>query len=102
MQLTFRELREKEIVNVVDGRKLGRVCDVVLCYPEYKWIGIVAPSSNSIFKREQVLIEQKNIVKIGEDVILVNLNAKPSGGGKPCCDPPPPPYPSPRRFDDFE
>ena len=101
MQLTFKELRAKEIINIADGKKLGRVCDVVLCYPEYKWTGIIVPNGGGLFKREQVLIEPRNIVKIGEDVILVNLTSKPSGNGcKPCHEPPP--YPSPRNFDEFE
>ena len=100
MQLTFKELRTKEIVNTADGKKLGKVCDVVLCYPEYKWAGIIVPAREGIFKREQLLIEPKQIVKIGEDVILVNLApAKPSGGKGRCDIPPCPP---PRNFDDFE
>ena len=100
MQLTFKELRAKEIINMADGRRLGRVCDVVLCYPEYKWVGIVVPNGSGVFKREQVWIEPRNIVKIGQDVILVNLT-KPTGDGrKPCHEPPA--YPSPRNFDEFE
>ena len=100
MQLTFRELRAKEIINTADGKKLGRICDVVLCYPEYKWMGILVPSGCSPFKREQIVIEPRNIVKIGEDVILVNLAMKSAGDGcKPCREPP---YPMPRNFDEFE
>ena len=70
MELTFSELRAKEVVNTLDGRKLGKVCDIVLCYPENRWIGIVAPNG-SLFgnKKNGVFIELKNIVKIGEDVI---------------------------------
>ena len=33
MELSFSELRTKEVVNTNDGRRLGKVCDIVFCYP---------------------------------------------------------------------
>ena len=77
MELTFSELRSKEVVNTQDGRKLGKACDVVLCYPENRWLGLVVPGNGGIFrKRNDLFIDLKNIVKIGEDVILVNVGAR--------------------------
>ena len=73
MEISFSELRAKEVVNTQDGRKLGRVCDVVLCYPENRWIGLVVPSGRGFGKRQELFLELRNIVKIGEDVILVNV-----------------------------
>ncbi len=74
MELTFSQLRAKEVVNTQDGRKLGKVCDIVLCYPDNRWIGIVAPNGGGFsFKKRGLFIELRNIVKIGEDVILVNV-----------------------------
>ena len=74
MELSFSELRTKEVVNTQDGRKLGRVCDIVLCYPENKWLGIIAPNGRAFSsKKNGLFIELKNIVNIGEDVILVNV-----------------------------
>lgn len=73
MEISFSELRAKEVVNTQDGRRLGRVCDVVLCYPENRWIGLVVPSGRGFGKRQELFLELKNIVKIGEDVILVNV-----------------------------
>lgn len=73
MELSFSELRAKEVINTQDGRKLGRVCDVVLCYPENKWIGLIVPSGRGFGKKQELFLELKNIVKIGEDVILVNV-----------------------------
>ena len=64
MELSFSELRAKEVVNTQDGRKLGRVCDVVLCYPENRWIGLVVPSGRGFGKRQELFLELKNIVKI--------------------------------------
>ena len=73
MELSFSELRAKEVINTQDGRKLGKVCDISLCYPENKWLGIVVPGGKGFGKKNNLFIELRNIVKIGEDVILVNV-----------------------------
>ena len=78
MELTFSDLRRKEVINTQDGRKLGRACDVLLCYPENRWLGIVVPGDNGFFHRKNDLfIDFRQVVKVGEDVILVNV-------GLPC------------------
>jgi YlmC/YmxH family sporulation protein len=93
MELSFSELRAKEVVNTQDGRKLGKVIDVALRYPENKWCGIIVPGCRGFgFKKNELFIELRNIVKIGEDVILVNVGfPQKQGGNKPnrCCPPPP-------------
>lgn len=91
MELSFSELRTKEVVNTQDGRKLGKVCDIVLCYPENKWLGIVAPNGRAFCsKKNGLFIELRKIVKIGEDVILVNVGLPTKQGGKRAeCAPPP-------------
>ncbi len=76
MELSFSELRAKEVINTQDGRKLGRVCDIILCYPENRWIGIVVPASRGFGKKNDLFIELRNIVKIGQDVILVSVGAQ--------------------------
>ena len=73
MELSFSELRAKEVVNTQDGRKLGKVCDLALCYPENRWIGIVVPGNRGFGRKNGLFIELKNIIKIGEDVVLVNV-----------------------------
>lgn len=83
MELTFSELRAKEVVNTQDGRKLGKVCDIALCYPENRWLGIVVPGGRSWgFKKNEMFIDLKHIVKIGEDVVLVNIGLPKRNGGK--------------------
>ncbi len=100
MEVSFLELRAKEVVNTQDGKKLGRICDVVLCYPENKWLGVVLPSGRW-GKKNNLFIDLRQIVKIGEDVILVNVGA-PHRGGKKGEYPPPPPRPTPRSFEEYE
>ena len=77
MELSYNDLRKKEVVNVSDGKKLGRICDLVFCYPENRVLGFVVPGNRAFgLKREEYFIALKCISKIGEDVILVNV-----GGG---------------------
>ena len=74
MELSFSQLRAKEVINTQDGRKLGKVCDIVLCYPDNRWVGIIVPGTRGFCaKKNDLFIELKRIVKIGEDVILVNI-----------------------------
>ena len=74
MELTFSELRAKEVINTQDGKKLGKACDVALCYPENRWVGIIVPGGRGFgMKKNTLFVDLKHIVKIGEDVILVNV-----------------------------
>ena len=109
MELSFSELRVKEVVNVQDGKKLGKVCDVVLCYPDNRWPGIVVPGGRGFLRRKnELFIELRNIVKIGEDVVLVDVGlprgqkecnrghgtpVPPSNCGRP---------PQPRKYEEVE
>lgn len=104
METSFSELRTKEVINTADGRRLGKVCDLVFCYPENRVLGIVVPGGRGFgFWKSEQFIDMKNIIKIGDDVILVNFNMppKPCGhkhgrgcGGGNTPPPPPPLYPS--------
>ena len=116
METSFTELRSKEVVNVTDGRKLGRVCDVVFTYPEGRTLGIVVSGGKGFsFTRSELYIELCHIEKIGDDVILVNVHtackptAKKNGrcrtGKEPPCPPPPPPprpYDGRRSYEEYE
>ena len=100
MEITYNELKKKEVVNTLDGKKLGRVCDLVFCYPENRILGFVVPGSRAFgFKKEEYFIDLKNIVKIGEDVILVNIGFK---GQRPIAIPPAPPAEPRRSFEEYE
>ncbi len=101
MEISFLELRAKEVINTQDGKKLGRVCDVALCYPENKWLGIVVPSGRSWSKKNNLFIDLRQIVKIGEDVILVNVGLARKGGGRKGECPPLTP-PTQRNFEEYE
>ena len=83
MEMSFSEIRTKEVVNTADGRKLGKICDMAFCYPENKILGFIVPGSRSFgLKKTDFFIDLKNIVKIGDDVILVNIGTTGGPGGR--------------------
>ena len=98
MELSFHQLKQKDVINVSDGTNLGKVCDISLSFPECNWIGITVPGFKGfkLTNRREEFIPVNLIVKIGEDAILVKAEDK-----KPPCPPPPkdkcpPPCPPPR------
>ena len=78
MELSFRELKKRDVINVADGACLGNIVDIVISFPSGVMTGIVVPGKKGFrlfraFNKSEVFIEDKKIVKIGSDVILVNL-----------------------------
>lgn len=75
-QYSFLELSKKTVVNVADGKELGRTCDIFftscggVC-------GFSVPGKKSLLKTitsaESIFIPWNRIIKIGADIILVEL-----------------------------
>ena len=78
MELSFCDLRAKEVVNIPDGRKLGNIVDMVFDTCSGKITGIVVPAERSFlcfFKScRDIFIPYHRITKIGKDIILVDIN----------------------------
>lgn len=79
METSFLELRCKEVVNVVDGRRLGHIVDVVFNLQTGCLSGMVVPGDKNfwnVFKNSmELFIPLSQIVKVGEDTVLVELFA---------------------------
>ena len=77
METSFLELRNKEVINVVDGSLLGRIIDVVFDIRTSRVLGFIVPGVRAffnIFKScPEIFVPYKNICKIGDDVILVEI-----------------------------
>ena len=74
---SFCELRQKEVINLDDGRRLGRIVDIVFELPSGKILGFTLPGVKKFFSFKPVsdiFVPYDNILKIGEDVILIELN----------------------------
>lgn len=76
------DLRNKEVINVCDGRRLGCVVDVEFNVCDGKIISLVVPKDDklSLFGRcEGYHVPWCKIEKIGDDIILVNVGELYSG-----------------------
>jgi len=73
--LKTSDLRQKEVINVVDGRRLGPITDIEIDIETGRLTAIVVPGPGKflgIFGRnDDVVIPWEKINKIGLDVILV-------------------------------
>ena len=75
--MTFTDLRQKDVVNVCDGRRLGKPIDLVLgesaCVE-----ALVVPAGGGFFnilrqEKEGCLVPWNRVLRIGSDVILVEV-----------------------------
>ena len=72
------DLRRKEVINVTDGKRMGFVSDVDINLEEGRIDAIILPGPAKIFgiigKDNEVTIPWESIKKIGEDIILVDMD----------------------------
>lgn len=71
------DLREKEVINLCDGERLGYVTDFEVDTCDAKIISLILPSEIGLFgcpKGEDLVIPWDKIECIGEDTILVKVN----------------------------
>lgn len=79
--MTFGELRLKDIINITDGKRLGRAVDLILqCDGDRACISaLVVPGQSSFWRllrseKDGVAIPWERIRRIGDDVILVDVD----------------------------
>ncbi|MBR6186993.1 MAG: YlmC/YmxH family sporulation protein [Clostridia bacterium] len=77
--MSLSELRTKDVVNTLDGRRLGKVMDIEFDEGTGQVEALVVPGEfkmTSMLRGEKcgVVIPWQHICKIGENVILVDLD----------------------------
>ena len=77
MPVTFTELKQKDVVNIRDGRRLGKPIDLVLSQSACVE-ALVVPAPGSILnllkqEKEGCLVPWRRVLRIGDDVILVDV-----------------------------
>jgi len=71
------DLRMREVINVLDGKKLGNIIDIDLDLERGKVLAFMLPGQvkgwSFFSKKEELIIPWDKIVRIGRDVILVEV-----------------------------
>lgn len=71
------DMKHKEVINTLDGSRLGYICDVEIDWNDGTIKKLIVPGPGKVMglfgKEMEYLIPWENIKKIGEDIILVEL-----------------------------
>jgi YlmC/YmxH family sporulation protein len=74
------DFRVKEVINIRDGRRLGTIIDMEFNLSEGRITAIIVPGSSKwmglIKNGDDIVIPWERIKKIGDDVILVDIEAR--------------------------
>ena len=89
MTYRFSDLRQKEVINIKNGDRLGKVGDIelqaytatilsIIVVGRLKWFGLLG-------KEDDVIIPWQNIELIGEDTVLVSIEPAPGRRRESTC-----------------
>lgn len=74
------DFRTKEVINIRDGRRLGNIIDMEFNLSEGRITAIVVPGTSRFLgllkEEDDILIPWEKIKKIGDDVILVDIESR--------------------------
>ena len=76
--MSTEEIKNKEVINICNGDLLGYVYDIEIDMEKGKITGIVVANETGLFSswkkgKEEYLIKWQDIIKIGEEIILVEF-----------------------------
>ena len=74
------KLKNKEVINIRDGRSLGFVSDIEVDLDKGVIDGIIIPGARGLFGffskgEEDLVIKWERVTTVGDDVILVDLES---------------------------
>ena len=78
--MRIAELKEKEVINVCDGEKLGNVCDIGFHEKTGQIISLIVPGPCKVLgilgRDQEYIIPFCDVLRIGTDVVLVEVDTK--------------------------
>ncbi len=83
-RISASALRDREVVSVSDGRRLGYVCDMEIDISTGRICSLTVPGELKFFgfaRKNTWIIPWDAIVRIGNDIILVNTACVEQRGG---------------------
>lgn len=107
MEINYSELKQKEVINLIDGKHMGKVCDISFTFPKSDVLGFTVTGCKGFrFSKQELFLPLKNVVKIGHDAVLVKFGKEDPPPEPPRCPPPNapncPPPPNRRNYDEYE
>ncbi|GAK39705.1 putative sporulation protein [Paenibacillus sp. TCA20] len=76
--MKISDFQTKDVINIVDGKRLGQISDLELDLRQGRIEAIVVPSYSRFMGLfgggSDLIIPWRNIVKIGSDVVLVKMD----------------------------
>ncbi|MEA4988840.1 MAG: YlmC/YmxH family sporulation protein [Anaerovorax sp.] len=76
--ISTQDIKQKEVINIYDGKSLGFVEDLEVNLEKGTIEGIIIPVQRSFFsffgRNDEQVIKWRDIKRIGDDVILVDIN----------------------------
>lgn len=78
MEFSYSQLKQMDVIGVKDGKHLGKVCDMVFSFPEGRVCGFYVTGGKGFrLTRPDFFIPLGAVVRIGEDVIITNVDTSP-------------------------
>ncbi len=75
MKINYNELKNKEIIHIKNGDRLGYICDLEIDSDTGKITSLCVPGNYKAFglfgKEDDIKIDWERIKKIGEDLIII-------------------------------
>ena len=74
------DMKQKEVVNIRDGCRLGFICDIEVDLTDGMIKNIIVPGQGKLFgilgREMEYVIDWCQICKIGADIILVDIDTE--------------------------
>lgn len=74
------DFRQKEVINMSDGRRIGFVADVEIDLENGRIDSLIIPGSGRLFgligRDNEFVIPWDKVKKVGEDIILVDMDER--------------------------
>ncbi len=71
--INYLDLKKKSVVNILDGKELGKIIDLVFTFPEGKIVSFIVGGKGFLSQKEEYIFDLCCVNKIGDDTVLVSL-----------------------------
>jgi len=74
------EFRQKEVINMSDGKRLGFISDVEVDLESGRIESLILPGSGRLFgligRDNEFIIPWEKVKKVGDDIVLVDMDER--------------------------